>query len=459
MLKKASAMILGILLGVLSIGQVYAAALTRTETPDYKVAFYAFDCYHMQDENGKCSGYGYEMMQNLSKYLQCTFSYVGYDKSASECVDLLRSGEVDLYTAAKKTPEREAEFAFTTHPAITSSTCMNVKVGNARIVAGDYSTYNGIRIGLLRRHTYNGQFLAFVAEKGFDCEIVYYETPTELTNALISDEVDALVNSYIRTPEDEKTVEEFGETPYYIMARKEDQALIDRLDAAFDRMNVEMPNWRVELYNQYYGSVENDLTYTADEQALLDELRASDTVIQAVMAPNANPYSWYEGGEAHGIAADIFKATAEKLGLRCEILPVETSEDYQMAVMSGSVDIWMDMNGYYEDEGDVKYKITEPYMTTTMSVLRGRGASEKIETLVTDNDDIAVQEILSAVWPTAKVDFLASPQECEQAVLTGKADAALLMSYTAQKLARDDVQNRLRVDRGAGAQDGRQRRR
>ena len=36
MLKKASAMILGILLGVLSVGQVYAAALTRTETPDYE---------------------------------------------------------------------------------------------------------------------------------------------------------------------------------------------------------------------------------------------------------------------------------------------------------------------------------------------------------------------------------------------------------------------------------------
>lgn len=227
-------------------------------------------------------------------------------------------------------------------------------------------------------------------------------------------------------------------------------------------MNVEMPNWRVELYNQYYGSVENDLTYTEDEQALLDELRAGDAVIQAVMAPNANPYSWYEDGEAYGIAADIFKATAEKLGLRYKILPVETSEDYQMAVMSGGVDIWMDMNGYYEDEGDVKYKITAPYTTTTMSVLRGRGASEKIETLVTDSDDIAVQEILSSVWPSAEVTFLDSPQECGQAVLTGKADAALLMSYTAQKLARrcaESPARRHRPRRGAGAQDGRQRRR
>lgn len=72
---------------------------------------------------------------------------------------------------------------------------MNVKVGNNSIVAGDYTTYDGIRIGLLQRHTYNGSFLEFVAEKGFNCEIVYYETPTELSNALVNDEVDALVSS------------------------------------------------------------------------------------------------------------------------------------------------------------------------------------------------------------------------------------------------------------------------
>ena len=79
---------------------------------------------------------------------------------------------------------------------------MNVKVGNNRIVPGDYSTYNGIRIGFLKRHTYNDSFLDFAREKGFDCKSIYYETPTELTNALINDEVDALVNSYIRIPEE-----------------------------------------------------------------------------------------------------------------------------------------------------------------------------------------------------------------------------------------------------------------
>ena len=158
-----------------------------------------------------------------------------------------------------------------------------------KIIAGDYSTYDGIRVGLLRRHTYNGKFLDFVKEKSFSCEIVYYETPTELTNALINDEVDALVNSYIRIPEDEKTIDNFGETPYYIMVRREDAALTEQLDYAIGRMNEALPNWRTELYNKYYGAEENAREFTAYELALLGELRADGTVLCAVMAPNATP--------------------------------------------------------------------------------------------------------------------------------------------------------------------------
>lgn len=441
----------GLLLLLLSLCPVNAAAMQQT-TPDYKVAFYAFDCYHMQDENGKRSGYGYEMMQGLSKYLQCTFTYVGYDKTPAQCEEMLRTGEVDIYTAAKRTPEREAEFAFSTHPAITSYTCMNVKVGNTGIVSGDYSTYNGLRVGLLQRHTYNDTFLNFVKEKGFSCEIVYYETPTELSNALVNGEVDALVNSYIRIPEDERTIESFGETPYYTMVRREDSKLVKRLDYAVDRMNVETPNWRTELYNKYYGTVENNTSLTDEERHFLRRLQEDGTVIRAVMNPDAAPYSWYEDGEARGIVADIFRKTAEKLGLGYEIVPVSTGEEYASVIASGGVDVWMDMTGTYEDESGCRYKLTDPYLSTTMSVLRSRGASEKIEHLAADDEHISIREIVSSVWPEMELTVVDSAEECKQLVLSGKADAALLMSYTAQRLAREDLQNRLRVDVVPGAE-------
>ena len=451
MKQKISGAFLGILLIMLTIIPAYGSSISRAETPDYKVAFYAFDCYNMQDDNGKRTGYGYEMMQGVSKYLQCTFSYVGYEKSANECIDMLRDGELDIYTAAKKTPEREKEFAFSTHPAITSTTCMNVKVGNNKIIAGDYSTYDGMKIGLLERHTYNDSFIQFAKEKNFSCKIYYYETPTELTNALINDEVDAVVNSYIRTPEDEKVIENFGETPYYIIARKENQDLIDQIDKAIDSMNLETPNWRSDLYNKYYGSQELNTEFTEEEQALLDQMKKDGTVVRGVMNPDNRPYSWYEDGKAYGIAADLFKATAESLGLDYEIVPVTDKEEYEELLSSGDVDVWIDMDGYYEDEGEYKYKLTNSYLTTSVSVLRGRGDSSKINRLVIRDDCIAVREIISSIWPEAEVTVVDTLKECQEMVLSEEADGALLSSYTAQDLSMADIQNRFRVDIVPGA--------
>ncbi len=429
----------------------FAASVPQEDTPDYKVAFYASANYHIQDDLGTRSGYGYEMMQSVSKYMQCTFSYVGYDKTPAECEEMLREGDIDIYTAAKITPERQAEFAISTHPAITATTSMNVKVGNTSVVAGDYSTYNGLRIGLLARHTYNNAFLQLMEDRGIDCEIVYYDTPTELTNALINDEVDALVNSYIRTPEDERTVEEFGQTPYYIMARKEDQALIDQIDAAIDRMNVETPNWRTDLFNKYYGEADKNCDFTADEEALLSQMQQDGVVVRAVMNPDNKPYSWYEDGQARGIAADIFKETAEQLGLAYEIVPVSSAQEYKEAVSTGTVDVWIDSGGGSESEAVTKYRISDPYLTTSVSVVRQRGTSGRVSTLAVADYGSSVEEILARNLPDVQVTQLSSEQECLDAVKSGSVDGALLMTYAAQEFVKQDVTNSLEADILPGA--------
>lgn len=430
---------------------VCAASVPQKQTKDYKVSYYAFDCFNMQNDNGKKYGYGYDMMQDLSGYMQCTFSYIGYDKSAKECEQMLRDGELDIYTAAKRTKEREKEFAFSSHPAITATTCMNVKRGNTKVVAGDYKTYNGLRIGLLKRHTYNERFIKYIKSKGVKCKIVYYETPTELSNALVDGKVDALVNSYIRIPEDEMTIEDFGETPYYFMARKEDQKLIDRLDAAIDQINIETPNWRSDLYNQYYGSQNSNLKLTAGEQALLKKMQKNHTVIRAVMSPDRKPYSWYEGKKSNGIVADIFKTTAKTLGLDYKIISVSSKKEYNKLLSSGDVDICIDMDSYYEDEGKYKYKLTESYLDTTVSALKRRGASGKMNRIGVLEDSIAMKEIISFTWPDAEIIMLKNTDQCVDKIIDGKIDCAVMMSYMAQEVARNDVQNRLSVDIVPGA--------
>ncbi len=72
----------------------------------------------------KISGYGYEMLENISHYFQGAFNYIDHDLIANERIRLLDEGKIDLYTAAKKTSEREEKYIFSKHPTITSTTCM-----------------------------------------------------------------------------------------------------------------------------------------------------------------------------------------------------------------------------------------------------------------------------------------------------------------------------------------------
>lgn len=62
MRKKLAALLWGILLALVVSRPAYAASVPQEDTPNYKVAYYAFDNFNMQDDNGKRYGYGYEMM-------------------------------------------------------------------------------------------------------------------------------------------------------------------------------------------------------------------------------------------------------------------------------------------------------------------------------------------------------------------------------------------------------------
>lgn len=83
--------------------------------------------------------------------------------------------------------------------------------------------------------------------------------------------------------------------------------------------------------------------------------------------------------------------------------------------------------------------------------MRRRGASGKLQRIVVIDDGVTVKEILNNEWPNAEIVSVKDTDECVQRLVNENVDGALLMTYTAQKLARDDTQNRLRVEVVPGA--------
>ena len=169
-------------------------------------------------------------------------------------------------------------------------------------------------------------------------------------------------------------------------------------------------------------------------------------IIRAALAPDSAPYAYYGDGEGQGITADILKATAERLGLDYEFIPAATKQEYIDILKSGSADVWLDSDMENPTVGETYYRTTEPYLRTTVSMLRQRRASSQVKKLIVLSNDRTVKELVSANWPDAEIISAGTTEQCVKSIILGEADGALLVTYTAQKLAREDVQNRLRTD-------------
>ncbi len=414
-----------------------AAGNSRT----LRVGFFAFDGYHIQDENGKRSGYGYDFLQMLARYGDWTYEYVGYDKSWAEMQAMLADGEIDILTSAQKTQEREEKFAFSDVSIGTSSAILTVRSGDERYAAGDYATYNGMRVGLLKNSSRNDKLAEFAAKKGFSYVPVYYNTENEMTAALQnSSEIDAILSSNLRSIQNEWILDTFSPSDFYVMVRKDDTELLAEINDAIARMDMNLLDWRHDLWNKYYTADFNEeIAFTVEEKAYLSDIKKSGAVIRAIVEPDRTPYSYFENGEAKGIIPEIFSRLTEMTGLKFEIVETKNRTDYFGALDSDkSIEVRIDAYADYSDAEQRGYKLTSPYLTASVEQVARKTASEpySIVALVKAADPTAYRA--AALTSGAGITEYESIRECLDAVNRGDADATYVLTYTAQQYMNDN---------------------
>lgn len=123
---------------------------------------------------------------------------------------------------------------------------------NTAIIAQDYATYDGMRVGVLRNSSRNDDFEQLAKEKGFSYTVTYYPSTDEMAQALRQEKVDAVVSSSLRRTKGERILEEFDTRDFYAMVRKGNTELLDEINYAIDQMNAAGGDWKNALQNKYY---------------------------------------------------------------------------------------------------------------------------------------------------------------------------------------------------------------
>lgn len=416
-----------------------SAAETVSQHERVRVGFFAMDGYHMMDEDGNRSGYGYDFLRLMARYWDVDYEYVGYDKSWDEMQRMLIDGEIDMVTSARRTPEREELFDFS-RPIGTNNGILTVRSDNSTIVEGKYSTYDGMRVALLRGNSRNDEFAEYARTKGFTYKSVYFDSAEEIAEALQNGTVDAIVTSSLRKMNNERILEKFGSSDFYVIVKKGNTELLNKINYAIDQMNAAEGSWKTTLYNKNYETTDTkNLEYTEEEKRIIAQY-SKENPLHVLCDPTRYPYSYTENGEVKGILPDYFRKIADYAGLSYEFLVPATRDEY-IAYQSNkdavniSIDARLDTDNYAETK---EWGLTAPYITMRMARVTRRDFDGKINVVTTVNQtaSTSIEDVLA---PGAEKLMCSTRQEMMEAVRDGKADAAFVYYYMAQAFINSDT--------------------
>ena len=419
--------------------QTVYAAEDSSQHETVKVGFFAMDGYHVMDEEGNRSGYGYDFLRLMARYWDVDYEYVGYDKSWDDMQQMLEDGEIDMVTSPRKTPEREEKFDFS-RPIGTNNGILTVRSDNSTIVDGNYSTYNGMRVALLNGSSRDKELADFAGNKGFTYDPFYFDTTEEMEEALQSGNVDAIAATSLRKTNNERIVDKFDSSDFYVMVKKGNTELLNEINYAIDQMNAVEGDWKTTLYNKNYESIETkNLEYTEKEKSIISQY-SKDNPLHVLCDPTRYPYSYNENGEMKGIIPDYFRKIADYAGISYEFLTPATRDEYiayqkNKETTDMSIDARLETDNYAETK---KWGITAPFITMQLARVTRRDFDGKINVVATV-DQTASNSIEDAMAPGAEKLMCSTRQEMMEAVRKGKADAAFVYYYMAQAFVNSDT--------------------
>ncbi len=429
---------------LIASGIPYAAAEEAANNRTVKAGVFFFDGYHMRESDGTYTGYGIDLLNLISQYSHLNFEYIGYDKSWDDMLDMLASGEIDVVTSARKTRERAETFAFSS-PIERNSTVLSIRAQNTEIRSGDYSTYDGMTVGLLSGSSQNESLPKFAQENGFTYHTREYDDPGQLEEALQNGDIDAILTSTLRRAENEKLLDTIEVDYFYAITRKDDQDLLDEINYAITQMNINEADWANVLHFKYYGS--NGSSASAFTQRELDYIQAvvsGEKRITATSIVDRMPYSYVKDGELKGILPEYFDSLMQMAGLPYEMIVPEDQEEYLRLRENGGVDVVVDWQQSSSSEKEYAGGgfLTDAYMSTGTALLTRKDFSGPVTSLaVTEGQEGLPLE--HDQFKSARIQSYPTPEDALRSVWDGETDGAFVRTHAAQFFVNNDRTNSL----------------
>lgn len=406
-----------------------------------KVGIFDYEKYYGTDAQGNKYGYGYDYLDMLAQYGNFKYEYI-YG-SWSECLTMLENGTIDMLDSAQKSDERLNKFIFSDYSTGTSYGELFVRADNSDIAYNDFVSMRGISVGMLKDNSRNETFLKFAQENQFTVKTKIYDTEAQLSSALQTAQVDAIVSSNLRKGENERAAARFSPTPFYLMFGRENLQLKSQVDEALEKIQVDNPNYNAQLMAKYYDLDGTAPAFTREEQ----EMIAKSPVLRAAYVDNWQPFSKYDAtfGTAKGINIDVLNLIGKKTGLSFDFIRCGTQQQAADMIAKGEADLLMSVEASDKKLEKLGLTATDCFMSVPLCIV-GKDANIKEDAVfIVPESSEEMLWVLEGQFPQSAITVLNTAQECYDAVINNRADYTLDNIYTATNMTSSDYGRDLHI--------------
>ena len=229
-----------------------------------KIGFYDDYPHFYIDHKANVCGYYKDITEKLAKKLNFKIEYV--NGKAPDLLKELKNGEIDLVFGINKLPEREEFFEFTNKPINDE---LKLIYTNTDIKYGDLEALNGMKMGYIEGELDNEWILEYLRKRNINVELVNGSSYKAIKTLLADNKVDFIVDnpdSDIKNKgENIREIFEFSSGCKYIVANKNNNELIKKIDGALSTINLNgyLGN------NHYFKQIHNFIIATTNKNVII----------------------------------------------------------------------------------------------------------------------------------------------------------------------------------------------
>lgn len=415
-----------------------------------RVGYFSFPGFNDRDADGDLSGYGYEYLREIAKHTGWQYEFVTempeinaagqpsgrmIPLSYDDALYWLERGELDIVGSVHMTRERAAKYAFPNHISGINYAVLSTRDAKDAPIYNDISQLSGLTVGMITGSSRNAEFAKFCRENQIgNITLKSFDNLSDLLAALHETKsVDAILTSSLRKITNERIITTFNPSPYYFIASKGNDEILQGLNAALKQIKISAPYYEQNLYEKYYAdSGVRTLLLTQEE---MDYIRAHP-IVRISVSSNFAPLESMKDGIYKGIVADVLRLLEKKTGFQFEYVAAANYAEVLQHLKSGQSDVASIVRNDYKWGDSHNITPTKYFLSAGLSAISNKHVQNFGDPTLTvaslrarDTDDTLVGHY-------KKINYYDTLEECLYAVRNGDADLFLTNTYTAERIAK-----------------------